>query len=382
MMPTLELLDRCRERVSDEHAIELLPRLTRALARYPLAPPLLYSIGVLSLRFGYVDLWEHYIRMALGFPHITYQDFVFRAEAKLRLGDWSGWDDREARLFSPHESTLWIPYARHIQWTTKAWRGDEDISDLTLLAVADGGFGDAFQMLRFIPALARAARTVILVVSEACLAFVQHAVGRVAIVISPQAVPVVTFHRYVWLMSLPSIVGALPSFTAFSAPDPAYPESQSRDHLQVGVCWAGNSNRPTRPDDPDRSMSLDDFAPILHCRDVQCYSLQVGPCALDAVRYPHLLQPITALRSFTETANLIASLDCVITVDTAIAHLSGSLGVPTYLLLPCVGDCRWGMHSTTPWYPSMQIIRQRTRSDWAGVVTQLMARLDLEIEHG
>jgi hypothetical protein len=142
------------------------------------------------------------------------------------------------------------------------------------------------------------------------------------------------------------------------------------------VCWAGNSNQPSHGGDRDRSASLDDLAPVLCREDVHCYSLQVGAWARDAARYPRLLHPSTPLATFAETARAIVGLDAVISVDTAVAHLAGSIGVPTILILHCAGDFRWGMDDTTPWYPSMHIIRQRIRSDWAGVVTQLMVYLD------
>lgn len=374
--PFATLLDPCRERVSDAHAVELLPRFDKAMARYPIGAPLLYSIAMVCLQFGYVDLWKHYTFMAFSLPHTNPEHILFRAEAKIRLDDWSGWVDREARLFNPSETMVWQPYARDIQWTRKAWHGDETIADKSILVITDGGFGDCFQMIRFIAPLAQLARKVIVTVHPQCLAFLRAAIGDRATVITPDSLAAVTFDRYTWLMSLAAIFGSLPRFESLTAPNPVRYENTGGRLPRIGMCWAGNSNQPSSTADRNRSISLDDLAPLLSREDVQCYSLQVGSWAPDASRYPRLRLPATPLVSFAETANVIAGLDAVVSVDTSVAHLAASLGVPTFLLLHCAGDFRWGMDDTTTWYPTMRILRQRTRGDWSSVVTRLLSHLD------
>jgi hypothetical protein len=376
MRPSSGLLDACRERVTDAHAVELLPRFDKAIARYPFSPPLLYSMGMVCLQFGYMDLWKHYTFMAFSLPHESHREVLFRAEAKIRLDDWSGWVDREARLFNPRETTLWQPYARDIQWTKTAWDGGERIADKAILVITDGGFGDFFQMLRFIPVLAPLAGSVILTVQPECLAFARAVIGHLARVITPDQLGSVAFDRYTWLMSLAAIFGSLPPFEPFKAPD-AERSRTIGDHCpSIGVCWAGTSNQPSSEADRDRSISLDDLAPVLSRHDVQCVSLQVGYWASDGSRYGRLVAPRVPLATFAQTANVIAGLDAVVSVDTSVAHLAASLGVPTFLLLHCAGDFRWGMHDRTAWYPTMRIIRQPTRSDWPTAVAQLTTELD------
>jgi ADP-heptose:LPS heptosyltransferase len=66
----------------------------------------------------------------------------------------------------------------------------------------------------------------------------------------------------------------------------------------------------------------------------------------------------------------------VITVDTALAHLAGSLGMPTWILLPFAADWRWGLSSeTSPWYPSVRLFRQQSPGDWNSVITSLHKKL-------
>lgn len=66
---------------------------------------------------------------------------------------------------------------------------------------------------------------------------------------------------------------------------------------------------------------------------------------------------------------MLAHLDLVISVDTAAAHLAGSLGVPTWLLLAHAPDHRWLLgRKDSPWYPLMRLFRQSRPGDWDGVV--------------
>jgi len=122
------------------------------------------------------------------------------------------------------------------------------------------------------------------------------------------------------------------------------------------------------------------LGPLLDRTDIQWHTLQVGPRAVDADRFPSLLRPWPPLVNFAETADYIAELDLVVAVDTAVAHLAGCLNVPTYLLLPLCSDSRWGIEDRTPWYPSVQLVRQSKAGDWNGSVSRLQHLLDQFIE--
>ena len=85
---------------------------------------------------------------------------------------------------------------------------------------------------------------------------------------------------------------------------------------------------------------------------------------------------IRILPDFAETAALIANLDVVISVDTAVAHLAGALGKPTWIMLPAVApDWRWMLdREDTPWYPTARLFRQKLPGDWTGVIEQVGER--------
>jgi hypothetical protein len=62
----------------------------------------------------------------------------------------------------------------------------------------------------------------------------------------------------------------------------------------------------------------------------------------------------------------------VVAVDTAVAHLAGALGVPTWVALPFANDWRWlREREGTPWYPGMRLLRQRQRGEWGDVFRRI-----------
>ena len=86
------------------------------------------------------------------------------------------------------------------------------------------------------------------------------------------------------------------------------------------------------------------------------------------------MDPGLSLEGFATTARVLAQLDLVITVDTAMAHLVGAMGRPGWVLLPWSADPRWlSATPTTPWYPSLRLFRQGRGGDWNGAVDQLLA---------
>jgi ADP-heptose:LPS heptosyltransferase len=117
--------------------------------------------------------------------------------------------------------------------------------------------------------------------------------------------------------------------------------------------------------------------------EIECFSLQKDIGASDARllnrhAIGHFGQQLT---SFAETAALIMQLDIVISVDTAVAHLAGALGKPTWLLLPHNADFRWLIgRRDSPWYPSMRLFRQPAIGDWPGVMRAVAQQLEYRLQ--
>ncbi len=90
-----------------------------------------------------------------------------------------------------------------------------------------------------------------------------------------------------------------------------------------------------------------------------------------------------ALRDFADTAALIAEMDLVIAVDTAVAHLAGALGKPLWVMLPYSPDWRWLLErADSPWYPTARLFRQRRPGDWSDVLDEVHALLRTHLAKG
>jgi len=90
------------------------------------------------------------------------------------------------------------------------------------------------------------------------------------------------------------------------------------------------------------------------------------------------------IQDFMDTAERMAGLDLVVAVDTAVAHLAATMGVPTWLLSRFRGCWRWGHgRADSPWYPGLRVFRQAQPGDWDGVVAEVRAALQaLAATHG
>lgn len=259
------------------------------------------------------------------------------------------------------------------------WTGEPDEGKV-LLICAEQGYGDTIQFCRYAPLAAAAGMRVILEVQPALtkimgsLRHIEHvtAQGR----LSPD------FDFYCPLMSLPLVFGTtlqtIPADVPYLAPS-AERVGDWRDRLadisnselKVGLVWAGSA-RLASPDliaaNRRRSMAPELFAPLMDVPGVRFFSLQKG-----GPRAPGkfgLVDFMRDCRDFADTAGLVANLDLVISVDTAVAHLAGAMAKPVWLLNRFDSCWRW-LQSTdaSPWYSTFRIFRQRRPGDWGGVIS-------------
>jgi len=297
-----------------------------------------------------------------GLPGVRFD----RAVNRLLRGDWArGFADYEARWENPGHARLRL--------ALPPWRG-EDPDGKRLLLWAEQGQGDALQFLRFVPHLRARGARVTLLVSRRLVPLMREFPGIAAAAIEA---PPPAADLAAPLMSLPFLLGigaqapALASRPYLSVP-PAPRLGDGRPC--IGLVWAGN---PGNRSDRRRSLTLDRLAPLLACEDLRFISLQFGERASDvaALGLAHRIETIE-LGDFRQTASIAASLDLVVTVDTAMAHLAGAMGRETWVLLSHVPDWRWGIAGeTTPWYPSLRLFRQKRQGDWESAIAPLLAAL-------
>jgi len=140
---------------------------------------------------------------------------------------------------------------------------------------------------------------------------------------------------------------------------------------RIGLAWAAGGNGAPR------SLHLADLGFLGTIPGGELVSLQKGVRENEAAQPPPGLSvERPALSDFLATANVIAGLDLVISVDTAVAHLAGAMGKPVWVLLPHPAEWRWlSGREDSPWYPTMRLFRQPQRGDWLGALDKLAAAL-------
>ena len=142
--------------------------------------------------------------------------------------------------------------------------------------------------------------------------------------------------------------------------------------IQQGLSWAGS---PIHARDAQRSLPPVALQPLAALPDIAWLSFQRGTADLPPLPGVESLDPL--LGNFSDTAFALRGMDLLITVDTAIAHLAGALGVPTLLLVSYLPDWRWLLgRPDSPWYPAFRIFRQPTTGDWDPVVQGVLQHLN------
>lgn len=248
------------------------------------------------------------------------------------------------------------------------WDGQE--TNRTLLVNAEFGMGDTIQFFRFIPeAKSRVGRLVL-----RCDSDFKPLFRRVDVVGSDDPLP--EFDKVIHMMALPRAMGILKRSIdgrPYLAPNTHYAADQrlyvirSAKFTKIGVCWQGN---PFNPRDEERSVPTELLQKLFIKPGMRFFNL------VKHVESPVNFFPLASMMSnWNETAYAVQAMDLVITVDTAIAHLAGAMGKPTWLLLPKPAEWRWGQEGdSTFWYKTVRLFRCDD-SGWAGLMDRVATEL-------
>ena len=284
----------------------------------------------------------------------------------LSSGDFErGWYEYEWRF----EEAAAAPFPGP-RWDGRSLAGQD------ILLWCEQGLGDTLQFVRYAPLVAARGGRVLLQCQSASLKPLLERVAGVAAVFGPgEALPPCRVHAP--LLSLPHIFGTrldcFPAAVPYLTADPdrvaAWRDRlASEASLKVGLVWKGG------PLPKNRACPFEEFAPLAGLPGIAFFSLQLGAAPLPALLPARDLSP--GIHDFADSAAIVASLDLVLSVDTACAHLAGGLGAPVWTLLPRNCDWRWlAERDDSPWYPSMRIFRQQSPGDWPGVMRRVAASL-------
>ena len=253
---------------------------------------------------------------------------------------------------------------------------------------AEQGLGDVLQFIRYVPLLQKDGATVYGVVQPELVPLLENSFPGL-LCLRPDRDLQADYH--VALLDLPLHYGTgkleqIPAEVPYLKP-PSEKGAQWAERMKpwqgkfrLGIAWCGFQGQMNNL---NRAMHLSDLQALLNLPGVQCFSLQKSPGGTwtDLQPDPERLVDLTGeWKDFNDSAAMLQQLDLVITVDTAIAHLAGALGRPTWVMLAPNADWRWLMErEDSPWYPTMRLFRRgfgETRAVQVGrVVRSLEAML-------
>lgn len=251
-----------------------------------------------------------------------------------------------------------------------------------LLIHSEQGIGDDFQFLRFLRHINNKGMTLIGVIRDELVEFVKRR-G-----FFDEVYPLTSFDRsqinYDYYLPIGSIPYKLklfkPSDYKMDFPYISALSSESTikgNEFSVGLVWSGN---PKHTNDANRSIPIKKLAPLFENNNVNWCNLQKGAYEEQIYsEYPQIsIQPLNReIKTWEDTARILNELDCIVTVDTSVAHLAGAMGKKVLLLISYSPDWRWGLpRKEVQWYPNLELFRQESYKDWDSVINKVTERLN------
>jgi tetratricopeptide (TPR) repeat protein len=264
------------------------------------------------------------------------------------------------------------------------WKG-ESLEDKTILVHNNHGYGDMIQFGRLISLIK--AKKVILAVRDDLVRLFENFPGADELI--PLRLIDNGFMDFDYQINEIDLAGVLENITTARNPvqmpylkaNPALEESWrkrlSKDrNFKIGIAWTANAKHYGGRD--PRMTKLEDWAPLAELPNVTLYSLNKDEESQKVFDVPHLrvVDLSAARRDFADLAAIMSSLDLVITVDSAPAHLAGAMCRPVWTILPYRNDWRWRRDGQThPWYPTMRLFRARLDQPWSEVLLEVRDEL-------
>lgn len=326
-------------------------------------------------------------RQAIAAEPRLVQAHVNLATALLITGQYiEGWQEYEWRSQLPWLKASRLPCSEHT-----LWQSGINIKNKTLFLLPEQGYGDNIQFVRYAALAAAQGARVILGCPKDLSRLFTPVEGVHRIITDGDTMPLFDYHSY--LPSLPALFNTtletIPANIPYLTADPQLvtawaKQLSARKKLRVGLTWAGAGEKGPKenlsgPIDKRRSLHLSQLAPLATLENIEFYSLQKGMPAQQVSemqeKFP-LIDYTEKINDFADTAALIENLDLIITVDTAVAHLAGAMGKPTWMLCRFDGCWRWlEGRQDSPWYPTLRIFRQNTPDKWEDVIAEIVFEL-------
>ncbi len=283
----------------------------------------------------------------------------------LLTGEYAeGWKKYESRFLAYPSSDR--------GFAQPAWLGAQPLKGKTVLLHADQGPSDTILFARYAKAVAAKGAKVVLEAQPA-LKPLLRGIGAASVIARGDPLPAFDFHCP--LASLPLAFGTtletvpaeVPYLALEKQPVTAWKKKLARGgtHL-VGLYWKND------PAHGNGGIRLADLQPLLDVPGLRFVSLQENLSAEELAVVDKRDNFGHAGAGFKETAEMLAALDLVISVDSAWAHWAGAIGKPVWVLLAAYPHWCWLLErQDSPWYPSARLYRQQKPGEWGPVLSRV-----------
>ncbi len=233
-----------------------------------------------------------------------------------------------------------------------------------VLIYHEQGLGDSIMFARFIPLLKKKAKSISAIVQDPLMPLFEKM--RICNVVDARQMG--RYDVAISLLSLPLALGVSSVTDLDSTPFMLESKKVNKDIKKIGICFSTDSKFSEAS---IKSIPLEILMEALveHINDIEIYSLNKPKCEI--IGNYEIIQK--ELNNFVDTYEIIRDMDIVISIDSAVAHLSASMGKPTLVLLNKRYDWRWGNGVTTPWYKDAVCFTQSKMQDWSDVMQNLVA---------
>lgn len=355
--------------------------LAKAVALEPDNLDVRVNYGALLMRQRRFDEAEAQFRYVLGRDPGNASAELNMGLLKLNVGDWaSGWPYYESRWKMPQLAD------KRPQLATPLWSG-EPLDGKTVFVFSEQGFGDNIQFVRYLDELHRrypSAKLVFYTLHSLTRLFQKVYVADWCQILA-WGEPIPEHDVHIPLLSVPwrvgTDVGSIPDHVPYLSADPELAAVWEKalgqcPGLKVGLVWSSSETFIYRS---AKTVALETLRPMFDVDGIAWVNLQFGKEAqqiTDAGLSGRFFDPMPQVKDFADTAAIIAALDLVITVDTAVAHLAGALARPVWMLDRFDTDWRWlPPREDSPWYPTMAVFRQTEFGEWGPVMERVLRAL-------
>jgi tetratricopeptide (TPR) repeat protein len=373
------LADVLRDLGRADESVEELDRVLAAAPRYARA----HANRALALQeLARFDEALHAYDAALALQPLDHEARKRRATLHLLRGDFdAGWRDYEASA----QAARARQQANGATGDAPPWLG-QPLAGRSILLSEPNGLGDAIQYWRLVPALLAAGAKPVFAGQARLHRLLASSGFDIGFADVPPSGIRFDFRSELWAVAcgLRFDPRAHPPQRPYLEADPVlvakWRPLAREGAINIGIAWQGKQGRRI---DAGRSIPLAAFEPLARVPGVRLVSLQRGAGTEQLAQLPDgmaVLDPGPAFDAgpdaFADTAALMASLDLVVTSDTAIAHVAGALGRPAWVALRHVPEWRWMLErDDSPWYPTLRLFRQPAPGAWDAVFAAMATAL-------